>query len=49
MTETLDDNSAIERQPVIEGKRMNIILMPSTKSKAKEAIKETQDAKAKNT
>ena len=49
MTETLDDTSAIERQPVMEGKRMNIILMPSMKSKTKEELKETQDAKAENT
>ncbi|MGD8501709.1 MAG: translation initiation factor IF-3 [Phycisphaerales bacterium] len=49
MTETLDSSSSIERQPVIEGKRMNIILTPATKSKVKEEIKETQDAKAENT
>jgi translation initiation factor IF-3 len=49
MTETLEDTSAIERHPAMEGRRMNIILMPSTKSKAKEELKETQDAKAENT
>ncbi len=49
MTETLDDSSSIERQPVTEGKRMNIILSPVVKAKAKEEIKETQDAKAENT
>lgn len=49
MTETLDDSSSIERQPVTEGKRMNIILTPVVKAKVKEEIKETQDAKAENT
>ncbi len=48
MTETLDDSSSIERQPVMEGKRMNIILTPAMKSKAKEEIKEAQDAKTEN-
>ena len=46
MTETLNENASIERQPVIEGKRMNIILTPTTKLKVKEEIKESQDAKA---
>ncbi len=48
MTETLNDSSSIERQPVMEGKRMNIILTPAMKSKAKEEIKEAQDAKTEN-
>lgn len=48
MTETLDNSSSIERQPVTEGKRMNIILTPVVKAKAKEEIKGTQDAKAEN-
>ena len=48
MTETLNENAAMERQPVIEGKRMNIILIPVTKAKAKEEIKESQDAKNEN-
>jgi len=48
MTETLNENAAIDRQPVMEGKRMNIILIPSTKSKAKEEIKESQDAQTQN-
>lgn len=48
MTETLNENAAIERQPVMEGKRLNIILIPIAKAKAKEEIKESQDAKAKN-
>jgi translation initiation factor IF-3 len=46
MTETLNENASIDRQPVMEGKRMNIILIPVTKMKAKEEIKESQDAKA---
>lgn len=48
MTETLNENAAIERQPVMEGKRLNIILIPIAKAKAKEEIKESQDAKVKN-
>jgi translation initiation factor IF-3 len=48
MTETLNENAAIERQPVMEGKRLNIILIPITKAKVKEEIKESQDAKAEN-
>jgi translation initiation factor IF-3 len=49
MTETLNENASIDRQPVIEGKRMNLILIPVTKAKAKEEIKESQDAKDENT
>lgn len=48
MTEALNENAAIDRQPVILGKRMDIILTPVTKSKAREEIKESQDAKAEN-
>jgi translation initiation factor IF-3 len=48
MTETLNENAAIERQPVMEGKRLNIILIPIAKAKVKEEIKESQDAKAEN-
>ena len=48
MTETLNENASMERQPIIEGKRMNIILTPITKAKAKEEIKENQDAKDEN-
>jgi len=46
MTEALNQNASIDRQPVMEGKRMNIILIPNTKAKAKEEVKESQDAKA---
>ena len=49
MTETLNENAAIDRQPVMEGKRMNIILTPVTKAKAREEIKESQDAQTQNT
>ena len=49
MTETLNENAAIDRQPVIEGKRMNIILIPTTKAKVKEGTKESQDAEVENT
>jgi translation initiation factor IF-3 len=48
MTETLNENASMERQPIIEGKRMNIILTPVAKAKAKEEIKENQDAKNEN-
>jgi len=48
MTETLNENASMERQPIIEGKRMNIILTPITKAKVKEEIKENQDAKDEN-
>ena len=48
MTETLNENASMERQPIIEGKRMNIILTPLAKSKAKEEIKDNQDAKDEN-
>ena len=47
MSETLGEISATDRQPVLEGKRMNIILVPvsTPKTKVKEEIKEAQDAK----
>ena len=48
MTETLSENASMERQPIIEGKRMNIILTPVAKAKVKEEIKESQDAKDEN-
>lgn len=48
MTETLNENASIDRQPVMEGKRMNIILTPVTKAKAREEIKESQDAQTQN-
>lgn len=46
MTKELEDIAALERQPVMEGRRMNIILAPlSQKGKPKEP----QYAKAENT
>ena len=49
MVESLNDISSLERQPLMEGRRMNIILAPaSSKSKPKEETKETQNAETKN-
>jgi translation initiation factor IF-3 len=49
MVESLNDISSLERQPLMEGRRMNIILAPSSsKSKPKEEVKETQNAETKN-
>jgi len=49
MAETLSDAGYPERQPVLEGKRMDIILAPATaKTKAKEKVKEAEDAKTEN-
>jgi len=50
MVESLKDISSLERQPLMEGRRMNIILAPaSSKPKPKEEVKETQNAENKNT
>jgi len=41
MVETLNDISTLERQPIMEGRRLNIILAPgSSKAKSKEEAKE---------
>jgi len=41
MTESLNDIAAIERQPMMEGRQMNIILTSTiSKTKVKEAVKE---------
>ena len=50
MTETLNEAASLARQPVMEGKRMDIILAPATTSKSKTTgeKKETQDAKTEN-
>ena len=50
MTETLNEAASLARQPVMEGKRMSIILAPVTtsKSKPKGEMKEAQDAKTEN-
>jgi len=46
MTETLKGVASIDRQPVMEGRRMNILLAPAATQKAKieEEVKETQHA-----
>jgi translation initiation factor IF-3 len=50
MVESLSDISSLERQPVMEGRRMNIILAPaSSKTKVKEAAKEATNAETQNT
>jgi translation initiation factor IF-3 len=52
MTETLGEVAYPERQPVMEGRRMDIVLAPnSTRPKVKVAaatVKETENAKAQN-
>ena len=50
MVESLSDIASLERQPIMEGRRMDIILAPiSTKPKvAKEEVKEDQHAEVKN-
>jgi translation initiation factor IF-3 len=50
MTETLNETASLARQPVMEGKRMDIILTPATtsKSKTKGETKEVKDAKTEN-
>ncbi|TET66459.1 MAG: translation initiation factor IF-3 [Dehalococcoidia bacterium] len=45
MSETLSDAASLDRQPVLEGKRLSIIL---AKTKTKGEIKEAQDAKTEN-
>ena len=48
MVESLNDISFLERQPLMEGRRMNIILAPGTaKVKAKEETKEETTEEAK--
>ena len=49
MVESLSDIASLERQPVMEGRRMNIILAPvSAKAKVKEEAKEAQNAETQN-
>ena len=50
MSETLSEVASLDRQPVMEGKRMDIILAPTAaaKTKTKEETKEAQDAKTEN-
>lgn len=51
MAEAVGDVASLDRQPVMEGKRMDIILAPTAaaKTKMKEGTKEAQDAKIENT
>ena len=50
MSETLSEAASLERQPVMQGKRLDIILAPTATSKSKTKIetKEAQDAKTEN-
>ena len=49
MVESLSEVASLERQPIMEGRRMNIILAPaSSKAKAKEEVKEAQNAKTQD-
>ena len=50
MSETLKDVASLDRQPVMLGKQMNIILAPTgaSKAKIKEEMKETQNAETQN-
>ena len=49
MAESLSDFGSLERQPVMEGRRMDIIMAPaSSKPKVKEEAKETENAKTQD-
>jgi len=49
MAESLSEVASLERQPVMEGRRMDIILAPaSSKAKVKAEEKEPQNAEAQN-
>jgi translation initiation factor IF-3 len=49
MVETLSEVSTLERQPVMEGRRMDIIVAPAgSKPKVKAEVKETQNAKTQD-
>jgi translation initiation factor IF-3 len=46
MAESLSDVAALERQPLMEGRRMDIIMSPTgSRPKVKAEVKETQNAK----
>lgn len=50
MAETLNEIASLERQPVMEGRRMDIILAPAgSKPKVKVAEKETENAENQDT
>jgi translation initiation factor IF-3 len=49
MVETLSEVSTLERQPVMEGRRMDIIVAPAgSKPKVKAEVKETRNAKTQD-
>ena len=49
MAETLNEVSTMERQPVMEGRRMDIVLAPTVpKTKVKTAVKETENAQTQD-
>jgi translation initiation factor IF-3 len=49
MAETLGEFASLERQPVMEGRRMDIILAPAgSRPKVKAEVKETQHAETQN-
>ena len=50
MADTMGEEATVERQPVLLGRQMNIILVPNSapKPKEKEEQKEVQDAKVEN-
>jgi len=57
MVESLSEVSSMERKPIMEGRRMNIILAPTAlkektkeeaKKEVKEEVKETQNAETQN-
>jgi len=50
MADWLNDVAVMDRQPVLEGKRMNIILVPgSAATRSRHEVKEAQNAKTENT
>jgi len=50
MVETIGEAAVMEKQPAMEGRRMNVILVPTTtsKPKTKEEVKEAKDAETKD-
>ncbi len=48
MAESLSDAGAVERQAVLDGRQMNIILAPAAKPKEKEEKKEAENAQTQN-
>ncbi len=49
MAEALKDVATLERQPVMDGRRMDIVMAPAaTKPKPKTTVKETENAQTQN-